>query len=106
MIKVCCTLVHGLIVGPTPNPFASFLLSKILLRRKDLPVLYLPATAIIPIFSLMPPNKAIASGLTWKPINLLHLKFTFLGIISNQIDCFFLYLIIFLEYLLIFHLRN
>lgn len=35
-------LVHGLMVGPTPNPL--FLLSKMRLRRYDLPVRYNPAT--------------------------------------------------------------
>jgi hypothetical protein len=41
------TLVQGLIVGPTPNP--PDLLSSILFSKYDLPVLYIPATAMIPI---------------------------------------------------------
>ena len=60
-IKFTITLVQGLIVGPTPNPSLSFLLRMILLSRKDFPVLYLPATAIIPIFSFTPESKSIAS---------------------------------------------
>ena len=40
-------LVHGLTVGPTPNPL--LLLRIILLRRYDLPVLYSPATETTPI---------------------------------------------------------
>lgn len=58
------TFVHGFIVGPTPNPLLSVLLRMILFNKKDLPVRYLPATAIIPIFSLIPPKSSIASGLT------------------------------------------
>lgn len=43
--------VHGLIVGPTPNPDLSpVLFKRILFKRKLFPVLYFPATAIIPTF--------------------------------------------------------
>lgn len=40
------TLVHGLTVGPTPNPDDLF--SSILFNKYDLPVLYIPATATTP----------------------------------------------------------
>jgi len=39
--------VQAITVFPTPKPF--YLLSKILLRRYDFPVLYRPATDITPI---------------------------------------------------------
>jgi len=53
--------VHGLILGPTPKPFA---LSKIiLLSRYDFPVLYKPATEMTPMFPLMEFKKVIASSL-------------------------------------------
>ena len=43
--------VQGFIVGPTPKPDLSpVLFNRILFRRKLLPVLYFPATAIIPTF--------------------------------------------------------
>jgi len=43
--------VHGLIVGPTPNPyFSPNLFSKIRFSKKLFPVLYFPATATIPRF--------------------------------------------------------
>lgn len=58
------TFVHGLIVGPTPKPWLADLPKMILLRRKDFPVLYFPATAMIPILSFKFFNKLIASGLT------------------------------------------
>ena len=41
-------LVHGLIVGPTPKPFYFCYSSIIRLSRNDLPVLYIPATAMTP----------------------------------------------------------
>lgn len=44
--------VHGLMVGPTPNP-SFFLLRITLLSKNDFPVLYFPATAITPTFSLI-----------------------------------------------------
>ena len=56
--------VQGLIVGPTPNPFYSLVSIITLLRRKDLPVLYIPATAITPIFSLIRDKNSFASSLT------------------------------------------
>ena len=43
-------LVQGFIVGPTPKPLLR-LLRITLFKRKDLPVRYLPATAITAIFS-------------------------------------------------------
>lgn len=55
------TLVQGLIVGPTPNPDLSLLFKMILLSKNDFPVLYFPATAIIPIFSFIPESNSIAS---------------------------------------------
>jgi hypothetical protein len=58
------TFVHGLIVGPTPKPLLLVLFNIILLRRNDLPVLYLPATAITPMRSLTLLRRSIASGLT------------------------------------------
>jgi hypothetical protein len=58
------TLVQGLIVGPTPKPSLADLPKMILLRRKDFPVLYFPATAMIPILSFKFFNKSTASGLT------------------------------------------
>ena len=58
------TFVQGLIVGPTPKPWCSDLPKMILFNKKDLPVLYLPATAMIPIFSFKFLNISIASGLT------------------------------------------
>ena len=61
------TFVHGLIVGPTPNPLSSVLFRIMRLRRKDFPVLYLPATAMTPILSLMLLNSSAASALIWKP---------------------------------------
>ena len=43
--------VHGLIVGPTPNPyFSPNLFSNIRFNKKLLPVRYLPATATMPRF--------------------------------------------------------
>jgi len=62
--------VHGFIVGPTPNPFYSFLSSNILFKRNDFPVLYFPATAIIPTFSLTLFKSCYASSLTEKPIHI------------------------------------
>ncbi len=43
--------VHGLTVGPTPNPLLRF--SSILLRRYDFPVLYIPATDMTAIGPLI-----------------------------------------------------
>ena len=44
--------MQGLIVGPTPNP--SYIFERItLLRRKLFPVLYFPATPIIPSLPLI-----------------------------------------------------
>ena len=53
--------MQGLIVGPTPNPDLSLLFKMILLSKNDFPVLYFPATAIIPIFSFIPESNSIAS---------------------------------------------
>lgn len=58
------TLVHGLMVGPTPNPLLSVLLSIILFSKNDLPVRYLPATAMTPIFSFTFLSNSTASSLT------------------------------------------
>ena len=97
------TLVQGLIVGPTPNPSISFLFRRILFRRNDFPVLYFPATAIIPIFSFIFPSNWIASGLTWNPISkTLKIKnSTFFLVECYQIYCFFLE--IFLDLRIICH---
>jgi hypothetical protein len=46
---VLITLVHGLIVGPTPKPLSFFSLRSTLFNRKDFPVLYFPTKEIIPI---------------------------------------------------------
>jgi len=51
--------VQGLMLGPTPNP--EDLSSNTLFRRYDFPVLYIPATEIIPMFPLMELRKSIAS---------------------------------------------
>jgi len=59
--------VQGLMVGPTPNPELSFLSSKMRFSKKDLPVRYLPATAITPTRSFTLLSKAAASSLTEKP---------------------------------------
>ena len=49
LFKIHNPLVHGLIVGPTPNPDLSpVIFKRILFKRKLFPVLYLPETAIIP----------------------------------------------------------
>ena len=60
--------MHGLIVGPTPNPdLFSVIFKRILLRRKLFPVLYLPETAIIPTLVSQSSgdfNSSIASGET------------------------------------------
>jgi len=52
-------LVFGLTVGPTANPFLQ--LRSIVLRRKDLPVLYTPATEIIANFPSTLENSSMAS---------------------------------------------
>jgi hypothetical protein len=48
-----------LTVGPTANPF--LILSKIVFKRNDLPVLYIPATDIIANLPSIPENKSKAS---------------------------------------------
>ena len=60
------TFVHGLIVGPTPNPVVlPYLSSSILFSKKLLPVRYFPATAITAILLFINPSlvkNSIASG--------------------------------------------
>ena len=51
-------LVHGLMVGPTPNPLLLF--SRTLLSRYDLPVLYNPATLTTAMGPSMALKKFIA----------------------------------------------
>lgn len=59
-------LVQGLIVGPTPNP--SYIFERItLFRRKLFPVLYFPATPIIPNLPLIDLRKLSAYFDTLKP---------------------------------------
>ena len=53
--------VHGLIVGPTPNPqFLRLIMT--LLSRNDFPVLYLPATEITPTRSFIWLRNSFASS--------------------------------------------
>jgi len=62
------TFVQGFIVGPTPNPEFCFLPSNIRLSKKDFPVLYFPATATTPTFSLIDFKNSTASGATLNPL--------------------------------------
>jgi hypothetical protein len=64
--------VHGLIVGPTPNPEER--LRSILLRRYDFPVLYIPATATIPIDPWIDERNSIASSLIENSVRELELE--------------------------------
>ena len=61
--------MQGLMVGPTPKP--PDLLRSILFNRYDLPVLYIPATDIIPIgefnyFKKSPASSFISNAIWWK----------------------------------------
>ena len=77
--------MHGLIVGPTPNPPCRlFIITR--LSRNDFPVLYLPATAIIPTLQVIVLRKQLASGVTkyfskWFRVSLL----TLLLVILNHV---------------------
>ena len=69
LFQIQSPLVQGLMVGPTPKPLLSVYSSIILLSRNDLPVLYIPATAMTPTcssFKLI--SNSRASSLTVKPI--------------------------------------
>ena len=55
------TLVQGLMVGPTPKPEER--LRRTLLRRYDFPVLYIPATATIPMLPEIEARNSMASSL-------------------------------------------
>ena len=57
-------LVQGLIVGPTPKPLLSRVLMITLFSKKDLPVLYLPATQMTPTGSFILDKNSLASSLT------------------------------------------
>lgn len=56
-------LVHGFIVGPTPNPPYLVLMST-RFSKNDFPVRYLPATAITPTWVLIWDRKHYASLVT------------------------------------------
>ena len=61
--------VHGLIVGPTPKPLVFYCSRRMRLSKKDLPVLYLPATAMTPTYSSFKSiKKFLASGPIENPL--------------------------------------